>query len=80
VFFDPDADQPRFHSNAQLRQMTDAMYTIMIDAGIDPAYAFAFRKTGRLLTTENMKYLTPDELAEWNDAIQEYRFYKGPIQ
>jgi hypothetical protein len=80
VFFDPDANQPQFRSEAQRQQLVDSMYHTILVAGINPAYAYAFRKTGRLLTTENMKYLTPAELAEWNDAIAEYQLCNGSVQ
>ena len=73
VFFDPDADKPKFHSVAQMKEMEDEMCAVMASTGIDPALIYAFRKTGRILTAENVKYLTREELVEWNDAIEEYR-------
>src|ERR1035438_5098135 len=48
--------------------------------GIDPAFAYAFRKTGRLLTEENVGSLTTAELAKWNEAIDEYHSINGPAQ
>lgn len=33
---------------------------------------FAFIKTGRILSEENTKYLSQDELDEWEDAIAQY--------
>ena len=80
IFFDPIADQPRFRTETQLKEMTDMMYHLILDAGIDPALAYAYRKTGRLLTKENRKYLTRAELSEWNDAIEEYRSNNGSAQ
>jgi integrase len=74
LFFDPDADQPLFRSEAQMNEMEDEMCAVMVSTGIDPAFIYAFRKTGRILTTENMKYLTREEMAEWNDAIEEYQY------
>jgi hypothetical protein len=56
------------------------MYQIILLAGIDPAFAHAFRKTGRLLTEKNVGSLTPAELAEWNEAIDEYHSINGPAQ
>jgi hypothetical protein len=58
----------------------DAKRSFILDAGIDPAFAFAFRKTGFLLTEENMQFMTSAELAEWNDAIEEYRSNEGRMQ
>lgn len=80
MFFNPDSDEPEFLTEMQRKDMTDEIYRIILMAGIDPAYAYAFRKTGRLLTEENMKYLSPAELAEWIDAIEEYQFVKRPVQ
>ena len=80
IFFDPDADQPQFPTESQQRKAIDAMYQIILLAGIDPAFAYAFRKTGRTLTEENVGSLTPTELAEWNEAIDEYHSINGPAQ
>ena len=80
IFFDPDADQPQFPTESQQRKAIDAMYQIILLAGIDPAFAYAFRKTGRTLTEENVGSLTPTELAEWNEAIDEYHSMNGPAQ
>ena len=30
------------------------------------------KKTGRIVTENNKQFLTPAELKEWNDAIEEY--------
>jgi len=48
----------------------------MLDTGIDPAFAYAFRKTGLLPTEENIHLLTTAELTEWNDAIAEFKTAK----
>jgi hypothetical protein len=42
-------------------------------AGVDPATIYASRKTGRMVTKQNMKYLTKEEINEWNAAINEYQ-------
>jgi hypothetical protein len=73
IFFNPDADQPQFPAESQRWKAINAMCEILLKAGVDPDFAFAFRKTGLLLTEENVKYSTPTELAKWNDAIDEYR-------
>ena len=70
VFFDPSAKVP---------QPLDAdkgealVIQAMGQAEIDPAYIYAYRKTGLLLTTENRDLLSKEDLAEWQSAIQEYR-------
>jgi hypothetical protein len=41
-------------------------------AGINPAIIYAARKTRRMVTEENMKYLSKEELNEWQAAVDEY--------
>jgi hypothetical protein len=41
-------------------------------AHIPPHIQFAFEKTGRLVTAENMHLLSPEELEEWRHAVEEY--------
>lgn len=36
------------------------------------AFLYAYKKTGRIVTKDNQKYLTDAELKEWDDAIKEY--------
>jgi len=73
VFFDPDADEPRFRTEAQIKAMQEQMCETMRSACIDPAVIYAYQVTGRLLTKENKRFLTAEELMEWNDAIHEYQ-------
>jgi ribose 5-phosphate isomerase len=42
------------------------------ELGMDPALVYAMRKTGRMVTEQNMQYLDPEELREWEDAVEEY--------
>lgn len=72
IFFDPDADEPRLRTVQQLKRMQDDICEAMRHAGIDPAKIFAYRKTGRIVTSENVKLLTRADVKEWNDAIDEY--------
>jgi hypothetical protein len=80
IFMDPDADQPRVLIEAQKQEIIDEMHQIILDAGIDSAFAYSLRKTGFLLIEENIQYMTPAELAEWNDAIEEYRCNEGRVR
>ena len=38
----------------------------------DPAFIYAFKRTGRIVTESNKHRLTEKELRRWNDAISEY--------
>lgn len=80
IFFDPDADQPSFLSETQQKQIEDAMYQVILKANINPAFAYAFCKTGRLLTTENEQYASAAAIAEWEAAVAEYQSHGGSIQ
>jgi hypothetical protein len=42
------------------------------ELGMDPAIIYAMQKTGRMVTEQNMQYLEPEELQEWEDAVVEY--------
>ena len=46
-------------------------------AGIDPAYIYAYEKTGRLVTEENLGLLSDADLDEWQAAIDEYERKHG---
>jgi len=69
IFFDPDADQPVPLNPQQYEQ---DMVETMTQAGINPAFIYAFKRTGRIVTESNMHRLTEKELRQWNDAIDEY--------
>ena len=70
IFFDPDADEPVPLNPQQYEQ--DMMET-MAKAGINPAFIYAFKRTGRIVTDSNRDRFTEKELKQWNDAINEYR-------
>ena len=38
-----------------------------------PAIIHAYRRTGRIVTLDNVAQLSDDDLAEWQAAIEEYR-------
>src|SRR5262249_2801524 len=69
VFFDPDADEPRPINDEVL---DTALLEAMHQAGVHPAMIYAYQKTGRIVTTENMEHLSADELHEWHEAVDEW--------
>ncbi len=69
IFFDPDAEEPVPLNPQQYEQ---DMIETMAQAGINPAFIYAFRRTGRIVTESNKHRLTEKELRRWNDAISEY--------
>ncbi len=57
------------HEAEVRQQMIDAMR----ENNADPAYIYAFEKTGLLVFQETMDQLTPEQLNEWADAYEEYQ-------
>ena len=44
----------------------------MKKAGLDPAFIYAFEKTGRLVVESSQHLLSDRELDEWNAAMEQY--------
>ena len=69
VFFNPKADHPRpLDEESLVATITDAMKA----AGIDPAKIHAYRRTGMLVTRENLGQWSTEDLDEWQAALDEY--------
>jgi hypothetical protein len=66
VFFDPDKDVP-----TPIDPEPDVVAALE-KAGVNPAIIFAYRKTGLLITGDNFEGYAPEDLAEWDAAMQEY--------
>jgi hypothetical protein len=49
-----------------------------IKTGMPPDKIYAVIKTGRILTFENMTFLSNDEIDEWQDAAREYDELANP--
>lgn len=69
VFFDPDADEPR---ELDLESYEKDLAEAMAAARIDPRLIYASRKTGLLVTEDNLDKLAEGALEEWNAALDEY--------
>jgi hypothetical protein len=69
LFFDANADTPQ---PIKPQEVHIAMLQVMSASGMRPEIIYALEKTGRIVTRENMKYLTDAEIAEWNSAIAEH--------
>lgn len=53
-------------------QYQNEFIEIMRKVGIREEYIYAYKVTGRIVTEDNMAYLTDAEYQEWSDAVQEY--------
>ena len=67
----PRANEPIF-GDIDPEEFHEKTVAMMEEAGIDPAMIYAFKKTGRIVTEENMKFLSEKDLEEWQAAIDEF--------
>ena len=67
IFFDPDSDTPQPISE---QKYTEGLVDAMREAGIDERLIKAYKKTGFIVTEENKDLLTPEELAEFEAALE----------
>ena len=70
IFFDPDADTPIPLDEDVIRT---GITKAMASAGIDPALIYAFHRTGLIISEENVHLMSPEDLAEWQAALDEYK-------
>jgi hypothetical protein len=69
---EPGPDDPIFF-DAQSDDEYDAAVTkAMKQAGVAPEVIYTFRKTGRIITQENAKFVPAAALEAWQHAIDEY--------
>jgi hypothetical protein len=76
IFFDPRADTPQPFKIQEEDERE--ILAAMTQAGLDPALIHAYQKTGRLVTEENKRFLTQDELREWRAAVEEGKKLSKP--
>jgi hypothetical protein len=60
-----------------VEEFTVMQRDLMLKVGVDEALIYASIKTGRTVTEENLKFLTKEDLAEWEEAVSEYRKAMG---
>ena len=70
VIWDESAAEPTPASEEDIHK---TILSALIAAGSPPEFTYAFDKTGRLVTENNMHLLTPEEYQEWIDAVEEFR-------
>lgn len=52
--------------------MTKEIIRAMREARVPERLIYAFEKTGRIVTRENSRHLSSQDLQEWNDALRQY--------
>jgi hypothetical protein len=73
LFFNPESPVPEFLSIESQEATWRALVQAAGESGMDPAMVYAMNKTGRIVTDQNLRFLSDADLREWNDAVGEYR-------
>jgi hypothetical protein len=74
---EPGPDDPVFFDMPPLEHVEHEMVQAMKAAGLDPAYIYAYEKTGLLVTEQNQHLIPETDLDEWDAAIREYEARHG---
>jgi hypothetical protein len=53
------------------------LVAVTVKTGVSPEKIYAVIKTGRILTADNMKFLSKADIKEWQDACHEYERLAG---
>src|SRR5262249_60068556 len=69
---EPGPDDLLFPDMPHPEHLEAMMVEDMRAAGLDPAFIYAFEKTGLLVTEQNQHLIPDEDLAEWDAAIEEY--------
>lgn len=69
---EPGPNDPVFFDLPPLEQIEHRTVQAMKAASLDPAILYAYEKTGRIVTEDNQHLLSEADLAEWQNAIDEY--------
>jgi hypothetical protein len=75
IFFDPESDEPSPMPDSVMAEAFSELEAALDEIGAPPAVIYAFRKTKRLMTEENQRYLSAPEREEWDAAIRD----PGPV-
>jgi hypothetical protein len=77
LFFNLVSSVPEFLNTESQEETWRALVQAAGESGMDPALVFAMNKTGRIVTEQNMRFLTDADIQEWNDAVDEYHQMVG---
>jgi hypothetical protein len=69
---EPGPDDLLFPDLPHPERLEAMMVEGMKAAGLDPAFIYAFEKTGLLVTEQNQHLIPDEDLAEWGAAVEEY--------
>jgi hypothetical protein len=74
---EPGPADPVFFDMPPLEHVEHEMVQAMKAAGLDPAYIYAFEKTGLLVTEQNRHLIPEKDLDDWEAAVREYEAKHG---
>ena len=69
---EPGPDDPLLPNLPHPEHLEAMMVEDMKAAGLDPAFIYAFERTGLLVTEQNQHLIPEKDLQAWDDAIREY--------
>jgi hypothetical protein len=73
---EPGPDDLLFPDMPHPEHLEAIMVEDMKAAGLDPAFIYAFEKTGLLVTQQNQHLIPDEDLAMWDAAIEEFEMKK----
>jgi hypothetical protein len=74
---EPGPDDAVFFDLPPLEHIEHEMVQAMKAAGLDPAFIYAYEKTGRLVSEQNLHLIPEKDLDEWDAAVREYEEKHG---
>jgi hypothetical protein len=75
---EPEPDELLFSDLPHLEHLEAMLVEDMKEAGLDPAFIFAFEKTGLLVSEKNQHLIPEKDLEAWRAAIDEHRTKHSP--
>src|SRR5262245_17314517 len=76
----PGPDDLLFPDMPHPEHLEAMMVEDMKRAGLDPAFIYAFERTGLLVTEQNQHLIPEKALAEWDAAVQEYEAKRRKLE
>ncbi len=72
LFFNPESAVPEFLSIESQDETWRALVQAAGESVMNPALVCAMNKTGRIVSEQNLRFLTDADLQAWNDAVDQY--------
>jgi hypothetical protein len=69
----PSANDPLFFDKISLREIDQTFAEVILKTGLDPAFLYAYQKTGLLVWEGNLSLLPDKDIKEWKAAVREFR-------